>query len=786
MQASAPKSSSRFLVPGAWISAILLAIMLLNLAMSLRSAGWTDGLGVLGFVVLGGFLYGLAMSYTRWSGLFPLLQSLIVGVVWVLMWVGRTPEIPDGVVGVERVLVIGQSLWSWFLLLFGESPARSNLVFILELSLLMWWLGYLSAWAVFREGRVWRAIIPIGLVLVVNVYFGPASLGFHLAIFIVCALLLAVRSNLSEQEITWRIEGIRYPTDIQFDFLRDGLIFAVVVMLLAFFLPNAGGNGALASAVDPLREPWYEVQQEWGRLFSTLNYQGGTAGVAAFGDTLTLGGERNLGDTPIMDVRSTAGRYWRAVAFDTFTGRRWLNTGTLIQSVDAANNVITPQFAGREEITHTVTVLAPTGNGLFAASQPLRVSLRAEANLQVIEREVQGDLPLAEIAMLRRAGPPLEMGNTYQVVSSLSDATVEDLQSAGEDYPSWVSDLYLKLPDDMSPRVVELAQDVTANAETPYDKALAIETYLRGFTYNDQIPAPPPGRNAVDYFLFDVQQGYCDYYASSFAMMARSLGIPARVSAGYSQGEFMEQAEVYRVREYNAHSWPEVFFPGYGWVEFEPTAAEVEIGRKTRQEEQPLVAPGATPTLDPLLDNERFGQDIDLGAGDDQLPDTGPSALGVSGNWWIGLILMLAVVAVAAVMILRSGPRRMRAEQVRQDPQFASKLFGKLVHWAQRLNLHLLPSQTPHEQAALLARVAPEGRSAIMSITDLYVEDLYSPYEVNERKAIDAASSWNGLLQIFRREWVRGWFKPVGDMRNRLRRKPAGDASGDDSPEQQS
>ena len=426
-------------------------------------------------------------------------------------------------------MVIGQYLWSWFMLLFGDLPARSNLVFILELAVLMWWLGYLSAWAVFREGRVWRAIIPIGLVLVVNVYFGPASLGFHLAIFIVCALLLAVRSNLSEQEINWRIEGIRYPTDIQFDFLRDGLIFAVVVMLLAFFLPNAGGNGALASAVDPLRKPWYDIQQEWGRLFSTLNYQGGTAGVAAFGDTLTLGGERNLGDTPIMDVRSTAGRYWRAVAFDTFTGRRWLNTGTLIQSVDAANNVITPEFSGREEITHTVTVLAPTGNVLFAASQPLRVSLRAEADLKVIERNVQGDLPLAEIAMLRRAGPPLEMGNTYQVVSSLSNATVEDLQAAGEDYPAWVSDLYLALPDDMTARVGELAREVTVGAETPYDKALAIESYLRGFTYNDQIPAPPPGQNAVDYFLFDVQQGYCDYYASSFAMMARTLGIPARV-----------------------------------------------------------------------------------------------------------------------------------------------------------------------------------------------------------------------------------------------------------------
>ncbi|MCB0200417.1 MAG: DUF4129 domain-containing protein [Anaerolineae bacterium] len=780
MQTSAPKASSRFLVPGAWISAILLAAMLLNLAMSITSADWTAGLGVLGIIVLGGFLFGLAMSYSHWSGLFPLIQSFVVGLVWVLIWVGRTPEIPDGVVGAERIVVIGQNLWSWFMLLFGESPARSNLVFTLELAVLMWWLGYLSAWAVFREGRVWRAIIPIGLVLIVNVYFGPANLGFHLAIFIVCALLLAVRSNLSEQEINWRIEGIRYPSDIQFDFLRDGLIFAIVIMLLAFFLPNAGGNGALASAVNPLREPWYDIQQEWGRIFSTLNYQGGTAGVAAFGDTLTLGGERNLGNTPIMDIRSKAGRYWRAVAYDTFTGRRWLNTGTLIQSIDAANNVITPQFSKREEITHTVTVLAPTGNVLFAASQPLRVSLRAEADLKVIERNVDGDLPLAEIAMLRRAGPPLEMGNTYQVVSSLSDATIEDLQSAGTDYPAWVSDLYLNLPDDMSPRVGELAKEVTAGAETPYDQVVAIESYLRNFTYDDQIPAPPPGVDAVDYFLFDVQAGYCDYYASSLAMMARSLGIPARVSAGYSQGEYMEQADVYRVREYNAHSWPEVFFPGYGWVEFEPTASEVEIVRRSREDEQPFLAPGATPTLDRLLEEEQFGENPELGEGDGQLPDTGPSTVPVSSNWWIGLVLMLVVVAAGAVVMLRSGSRRSRTDQVRQDPQFASKLFGKLVQWAQRLRLPLLPSQTPHEQAALLVRAAPEGRNAIMSITDLYVEDLFSPYEIDERNAANAASSWDGLQKLFRREWMRGWFKPLDDMRDRMRRKPAEQPDDDD------
>ena len=602
MQAEGSQSSPRFSMPGAWVEGILLLIMLFSLALSLRAGKWTDGLEVLGPIILGAFLLGLAMSFSRWNGVFPFLYSLVVGTVWVLVWVSQAPQIPAGLDASERITAIGQSLWTWILALFGDEPVRNNLVFILELAFLLWWLGYLSTWSVFREGRVWRAIIPIGLVLLVNLYFGPADLGVYFAVYVLCALLLAVRSFLSEREIQWRIERVRYPTDLQFDFLRDGLILAVVVLAIALLLPNAGGNGVLASTLDPLRAPWQDVQREWGRLFSSLNYRGPGAGDPVYGDTLTLGGPRNLGDTVIMDVRSNAGRYWRAVAFDTFTGRRWVNTSTSVQSVNAANHVNTPEFEARQEVTQTITVMAPTGNVLFAASQPLRVSLNADADLDVIEQPPGDALPIAEISMLHRKGADLRPGNTYLAVSSLSKASIEELQGAGVDYPDWVRQKYLELPSDLSPQVTELAKQATAEALTPFDKAVALEQFLRTFPYNDQIPAPPAGVNAVNYFLFDVKQGYCDYYASSFAMMARALGIPARVSAGYAQGEYTTEIDAYRVREYNGHSWPEVFFPGYGWVEFEPTASEIEIVREHRQEDTALAGPTPEPTSDPFLD----------------------------------------------------------------------------------------------------------------------------------------------------------------------------------------
>lgn len=771
MQASVPRASTRFSLPGAWMSGLLLAVMLLNLAMSLRSAQWTDGLGLLAPVILSGFLLGVALSYSRWSGFFPVLQSLVVGTAVVLYWVSRAPEIPASLDRVDRVLYIGQSLLSWILLLFGDEPARSNLVFLLQLAILLWWLGYLAAWAVFREGRVWRAIIPIGLVMLVNTYFGPSHLGFYFAVFVVAALLLAVRNFLAEKEITWRIERVRYPNDIQIDFLRDGLILALFVMALAVFLPNAGGNSAMATAIEPLRAPWREVQEEWGRLFSTLNYQGAALGEPAFGDTLTLGGERNLGDGVIIDVRSNSGRYWRAAAYDTFTGRRWLNTSTLTQAIDAANHVRTPEFQARQEVTQTITILGPTGSVLFAAGQPIRVSLKASADIALIEPAEEGSLPVAEITMLRRRDGALEPGDTYLAVSSLSRATVEDLQEAGAQYPQWVTDTYLELPDDLAPQVSELARQVTAGAATPYEQAAAIEQFLRGFTYNDQIAAPPPGVNAVNYFLFDVQQGYCDYYASSFAMMARSLGIPARVVAGYSQGEYLPEAGVYRVREFNGHSWPEVFFPGYGWIEFEPTAAELEIVRERRQDDA-AAAEIPDSALEPE-EEERFGPEPETP------PDGGLSGLetppqtiaSIRPTWWLGILAMLLVVGGAAFWLLRSSPQRSR-QRVAVDPQFTVKLFGRLMQWAQRLRLPLLPSQTPNEQAAALVAAVPEGRSAIQTITELYVEDLYSPYGPDERKAEQALVDWGGLQPLLRRTWLSLRLRPVTSVGQRFKRPP--------------
>ncbi|HNO95290.1 MAG TPA: transglutaminase-like domain-containing protein, partial [Anaerolineales bacterium] len=169
---------------------------------------------------------------------------------------------------------------------------------------------------------------------------------------------------------------------------------------------------------------------------------------------------------------------------------------------------------------------------------------------------------------------------TYHAEAYIPSPAISDLQSATTEYPDAILEHYLGLPPALPERVRYLALDITNGKNTPYEKTKAIENYLRSnYPYDLNVPAPPADRDAVDYFLFDLKKGYCDYYATAMVVLARANGIPARFVSGYSPGTYDAPNAQYVVRELNAHSWAEVYFPGIGWVEFEPTASVPEINR---------------------------------------------------------------------------------------------------------------------------------------------------------------------------------------------------------------
>jgi hypothetical protein len=174
----------------------------------------------------------------------------------------------------------------------------------------------------------------------------------------------------------------------------------------------------------------------------------------------------------------------------------------------------------------------------------------------------------------------LRTGETYQAQSSLSNVTITQLREAGADYPQWITDRYLQLPPTITPRVLELAREIAADHDNPYDIAMAITRYLRtNIGYSETVPFPPTDQEPLDWFLFDLREGFCSYYASAEVVMLRSLGIPARLAAGFARGEYQRGTHTFLVRQRDSHAWPEVYFPNLGWVEFEPTVSQPAITR---------------------------------------------------------------------------------------------------------------------------------------------------------------------------------------------------------------
>ena len=162
------------------------------------------------------------------------------------------------------------------------------------------------------------------------------------------------------------------------------------------------------------------------------------------------------------------------------------------------------------------------------------------------------------------------------------------LSDGEQTYPNWIYGRYLDLPEDLPQRVIDLAHGLTDEIDDPYEKALVIQRYLRTYEYTLELPPPPPDQDVADYFLFDLKKGYCDYYATAMVVLARSVGLPARMAVGYASGAYEPESASYQVTRGDAHSWVEIYFVGTGWVPFEPTAARPGIDMNFPEEFSPL------------------------------------------------------------------------------------------------------------------------------------------------------------------------------------------------------
>ena len=719
--------------------------MLLNVAWAINSAEWAEGLVILQWVILASLAIGLILAKSRLPGFVAHLLSLISGTACVTFSISTL--LPFTLSWREKLLNLAERLTTWLLTALGEESSFDSLIFVLTLAMLFWLLSYLCAWFTFRSHRIWGVIIPSGIAMLANLYYGPPHLVIYLIGYLFCALLLIVRSNVFAQEEEWQKARVGYQPEIGFDFLRYGALLSVIIVLFAWLVPTAAASPQFSLILDHFEGPWQEMQDHWRRLFASLNYQG-QGNVNSFGKIMTLSGPVSLGNTPIMDMQAERGYYWRAVVYDKYTGSGWVNTDDETLSLNAnSSSLPLPQFELRREVTQTIRPLQSGMNLLFAASQPVRISLPVKIELSYGPSSVaasQGpSSPAANISIMYSRSR-LKRNQVYTVVSSVAWADVESLRSAGTDYPTWVAARYLQLPPTLTDRVPALAEEITKDYDNSFDEVTALEGYLRTMPYNELISAPPPGRDGVDYFLFDSREGYCDYYASALAVMARAVGIPARLASGYTRGEYHSESDVYRVRASDAHTWVEIYFPRYGWVEFEPTASQPLIVRPEPESNEDLAiddfeASGRR--------RDREEEDLDAGIA----PQTAGIPILGTGPWaialWGGAVVLLVIGGVMVSWYLWTREPR------KSSP--VERIYEKMARCAQLMGMGWPAHQTPYESAAALIEALPQGRARIVQITDFYVKERFSSEGTDEGEIEEAKEAWRALRPTLWQQMIR-------------------------------
>lgn len=743
-----------------WIAALLLALMLISVTASVTEANWVDGLWQSMYAALGGLAFGALVARLRLNGFVALVLATIVGAAFCAWLVSTFAGAPLDATWNEKMLLIQDRLDQWLVRVVGGGISTDNFVFLCVMCALAWFIGYVGAWSVFRHHQPWGAILPAGAALLANLFYAPPQSGLYMMLFLLTALLLLVRTTLLKRQQSWAASAVRFANDIGLDFLTYGVIFSGLIILLAWVIPpTAPGPAWLGFIYERVREPWQDVQDDVSRAFSNVRGTDTAAPTTFFGSNLSMGGPIRLGDREVFKIESPFGRYWRAVVFDTYSGAGWLSNAE-----ESANFLIgdprlkTMPMDKRRTITQTVEVRLPTDNLVVSASQPLRV-VNEEVNARyTIGRALNGEAYL-DLHQLR-LGKSVKLGDEYVVVSSISAADENSLRRADTALPAYIRVTYLELPGSVTQRTRDLAFDLTKDETTNYDKARAIERFLRQhIKYNDSVEAVPAGFDGVDYVLFERPEGYCNYYASAMAVMARSVGIPARVASGYAVGSASDDG-YYHIKEANAHSWPELYLGELGWVEFEPTSSQPEISRPVPQDERDAAEElrrrnEEQEQRDPGVGNNRF-DDLENQEDRNARPGLPPENLFTSPFAMVTYAILVLGIAAAGTFSFVQWRWKRYLKNLKPGAQAAAEMY-RLAPLAGLQERH---EQTADERAQDLAALMPHAGEPIMDVNTLYVRERYGGADLSDDQATNARAKG---LRIQKQMWRTIYERFIGN-----------------------
>jgi len=740
----------------------------------------------------------LALCRARWPTVISHLAGTVAGLATVLWLISPLSFTGTGPSAISETAV---RVWIWLRAAFSGGISADVLPFSFLLTWLIWLMAFGCTWFVIRHRSYWPAVVISGSALVINMSILLESNKMEFFLFLLPALLLRVRMQSLERSVTpvaqgkrsgtsWAtlrdgalftaailIAGFMLPSgkdarslDGFYSLLHSPVerfggnldrLFAGVYARVPGGVRVFGDQLALGGTVDLSDVPTLIVESQSPVYLRARAYDS----YSSAGWTTSPTEVHALPSTMASPESSTERTTEQVIVTPLFSSELRFAAGRLEQ-IDLPSDVevfMSPVYAAnlRNSVQN-----AAWPESIKSAVRTIQNSARPSGTRQVqtpptaqdLQKLLPPDIVLMDITydrgspaaarLMRQEPSPPDMVSVrvkngsfldkYSVTVSFSQAGPQDLRESGVAYPGWVTDRYTHLPATLPKRVRDLTDQITSDAATPYDKAIAIESYLRtNIAYSLVMDPPPYNGDGVDYFLFTAKKGYCDYFASAMAVMLRAEGVPARVVSGFAPGERAGDGK-FLVRDRDSHSWPQVYFPGQGWIDFEPTP-----GRTDRYLESAAQIEDLLGDMIPM-DADPFDEDAWL---------NDPSTLvGTSYRWgpsrnalWSSLLLGFSFLVLLSWVFWR------RAVSVPATPEAG---FGRLCVFGKLAGIPLRSAQTPYEYARSVGLRWPEAKEQVWNIADVYVRDSYGKNKPSLQTGRRSGEDWVAVRSAFLKRFL--------------------------------
>jgi len=783
-----------------WLLIGILSSVFYGLSMMIRGLSF-EPLFWLAFI---GFSLSWWLARTRLNNWLAFILFLLVGVGVIYLWVGNlvTPilnlaralfqsswlaitayiqedqnfvaDFTSVQLALSEVMLNANTTWTefvdWLESLFSRNPAFHVTAVFLAWGLLAWIVSAWAGWVYQRYKNVIVSVFPGYILLVVPqsyTYAEPTAL----IVLLFLTLLLLAFTWLNNNENRWIKSKVDYPDDVRMDSVIAFASISIILVFVAFFLPRI----SIRKMVEMVREFTNPQIEQAAPFIESFGIEPSKPNIGRFGTMLNAGLPRShlIGAGPelsqqiVMSVQITAGLppgieaddtiplYWRGLTYDQYTGDGWDSSDVTLRHYRSDQQVGLFERPGYWIVEQEVrfpekSELLFAAGDLISVDKNYRVAWRSEPWFSEIEK-YPGDLFGAVTDEI-----------DYQAQTFVPVVDENTLRSSGWKFPDWIRENYVLVPIETPQRVINVTRQLIDGVDNPYDRARIIEQYLRRFVYTTDLPLPPTDRDIVDYFLFDLKKGYCDYFASAMVVMARAADLPARLVVGYSRGTYDSANDRYVITEANAHSWPEIYFAGIGWVPFEPTSGLKEIARS----ETPLQFPGDASYV---IEAESLMKGIKP----------------LFGSWLITLGIVILVVIWAQMVWVTLDEWWLK----RLSPSnMVSRLYGRLYKHGRRVGVPAQKQDTPHDFSAALRRQfssffglstgrksVQQIRRDILDLTNIYTRAQFSPQGITDEDKDDILSIWQRLRRQLLLARGLYWVKTIRTRSHRVTNKNNGE-----------